>query len=69
MKHNFLVMDISELATTINKALYIVSTGRPGPVLIDIPKNITFGVSKNYMNSLVRFSQPRQLVQTQYFHN
>lgn len=41
VKHNFLVKDITELATTIKKAFYICSTGRPGPVLVDIPKDIT----------------------------
>ncbi|WP_300088524.1 acetolactate synthase 3 catalytic subunit [uncultured Nitrosomonas sp.] len=41
VKHNFLVKDISELAVTIKKAFYIASTGRPGPVLVDIPKDVT----------------------------
>ena len=41
VKHNFLVSDISELATTIKKAFYIASTGRPGTVLVDIPKDVT----------------------------
>ncbi|PTN12614.1 acetolactate synthase 3 catalytic subunit [Nitrosomonas aestuarii] len=41
VKHNFLVSDISELATTIKKAFYIAATGRPGPVLVDIPKDVT----------------------------
>jgi len=41
VKHNFLVKDITELATTIKKAFYICSTGRPGPVLVDIPKDIS----------------------------
>ncbi|GKS68860.1 acetolactate synthase, large subunit [Nitrosomonas sp. PY1] len=41
VKHNFLVKDVSELATTIKKAFYIASTGRPGPVLVDIPKDVT----------------------------
>ena len=41
VKHNFLVKDIRELAATIKKAFYIASTGRPGPVLVDIPKDVS----------------------------
>ncbi|MFW5648626.1 MAG: biosynthetic-type acetolactate synthase large subunit [Candidatus Alkaliphilus sp. MAG34] len=40
-KHNFIVKDIDELATIIRRAFYIAQEGRPGPVLIDIPKDIT----------------------------
>ena len=40
-KHNFIVKDVNELADTIRKAFYIAKEGRPGPVLIDIPKDIT----------------------------
>lgn len=40
-KHNFIVKDVNELQNTIRKAFYIAKEGRPGPVLIDIPKDIT----------------------------
>lgn len=40
VKHNFLVKDVSELAETIKKAFYVASSGRPGPVLVDIPKDV-----------------------------
>jgi acetolactate synthase-1/2/3 large subunit len=39
-KHNFLVKDVKDLAYTIKKAFYIAKTGRPGPVLVDIPKDV-----------------------------
>jgi acetolactate synthase-1/2/3 large subunit len=41
VKHNFLVKDVADLASTIKKAFFIATTGRPGPVLVDIPKNLT----------------------------
>jgi acetolactate synthase I/II/III large subunit len=41
VKHNFLVKTVEELAVTIKKAFYLAATGRPGPVLVDIPKDIT----------------------------
>ncbi len=41
VKHNFLVRNLEDLAETLKKAFYIATTGRPGPVVVDIPKNIT----------------------------
>ena len=41
VKHNVLVRDVRDLATTIKQAFYIASTGRPGPVVIDVPKDVT----------------------------
>ena len=41
VKHNFLVKDVKDLAETIKKAFYIATSGRPGPVVVDIPKDVT----------------------------
>jgi acetolactate synthase-1/2/3 large subunit len=41
VKHNFLVKRLEDLAETLKKAFYIASTGRPGPVVVDIPKDVT----------------------------
>src|SRR5437899_9698225 len=41
VKHNFLVKDVKDLAVTIKKAFYLAATGRPGTVIVDIPKDIT----------------------------
>ena len=41
VKHNFLVKDVKDLASTIKKAFFIAATGRPGPVVVDVPKDVT----------------------------
>jgi acetolactate synthase I/II/III large subunit len=52
-KHNFLVRDVRELASTIRKAFYIAASGRPGPVLVDIPKDV--------VASFCEFEYPEQI--------
>lgn len=41
VKHNFLVKNVEELASTLKKAFYVAASGRPGPVVVDIPKDVT----------------------------
>ncbi len=46
VKHNFLVRDVRDLAMTIKKAFYIANSGRPGPVVVDVPKDVTAHVTE-----------------------
>ena len=52
-KHNYLVRDVNELTATIKEAFYVATTGRPGPVLVDLPKDI--------MASKTTFSYPKSI--------
>lgn len=52
-KHNFLVRDVTELAPIIKKAFYIANSGRPGPVLVDLPKDV--------INAVCEFDYPDQI--------
>ena len=55
-KHNVLVRDVNDLARTIHEAFRIASTGRPGPVLIDIPKDVQFATGEYHGPKDVRFT-------------
>jgi len=52
-KHNYLVKNVADLAETIKQAFYIARTGRPGPVLIDLPKDV--------VNATTEFSYPESI--------
>src|SRR5450756_1567565 len=43
-KHNYLVRDVNDLAKVLHEAFHIASSGRPGPVLVDVPKDVQFAV-------------------------
>ncbi len=61
-KHSFLVKDVSELADAIRDAFYIASSGRPGPVLVDLPKDMLFTkevYEKRKPQTAMRGYQPR----------
>src|SRR4030095_17140591 len=46
VKHNMLVKDVKDLASAMKKAFHIAATGRPGPVVVDIPKDVTAAVTE-----------------------
>src|ERR1700730_11679762 len=47
-KHNYLVKDVNQLAQTIHEAFHVARTGRPGPVVIDLPKDVQFASAPYY---------------------
>ncbi|MEE9397742.1 MAG: acetolactate synthase 3 large subunit [Methylococcales bacterium] len=55
VKHNFLIKDVNDIAETIKKAFYVATTGRPGPVVIDIPKDV------NDPNIKIPYKYPKQV--------
>jgi len=60
VKHNFLVKDVNDIAETMKKAFYVATSGRPGPVVIDIPKDITDP------NILVPYKYPKKIKMRSY---
>lgn len=58
-KHNFIVKDVAKLAETIRKAFRIAMSGRPGPVLIDIPKDVTSNTVEYEKEELGKYN-PRE---------
>ncbi len=58
-KHNYLVKDVNKLSETIHEAFKIASSGRPGPVLIDIPKDVQFAKSKYVSKKDISFREHR----------
>ena len=58
-KHNFVVRKIEDLADTIRKAFLIANTGRKGPVLIDVPKNITSDITEFVRKEKIKFKNPK----------
>ena len=60
VKHNFLVQNLEDLASTMRKAFFVATSGRPGPVVVDIPKDITAPEIK------IPFSYPREVQMRSY---
>src|SRR6267143_1421125 len=60
-KHNYLVKNVNDLARVLHEAFYVAKTGRPGPVVVDIPKDIQFakGVYQGPRNVQHKTYQPR----------
>lgn len=60
VKHNFLVQSLDTMAETLKKAFYVATTGRPGPVVVDIPKDLTAP------NIKIPFNYPRSITMRSY---
>ena len=64
-KHNFIVKDVNNLAATIRKAFTIAKKGRPGPVLIDIPKDVTANKAEYVKEEPVAVEPSQNICETQ----
>ena len=64
-KHNFIVKDVNNLAATIRKAFAIAKKGRPGPVLIDIPKDVTANKAEYVKEKPVAVEPSQNICETQ----
>ena len=64
-KHNFIVKDVNNLAATIRKAFAIAKKGRPGPVLIDIPKDVTANKAEYVKEKTVAVEPSQNICETQ----
>ena len=64
-KHNFIVKDVNNLAATIRKAFTIAKKGRPGPVLIDIPKDVTANKAEYVKEKPVAVEPSQNICETQ----
>ena len=63
VKHNFLVKDVKDLASTVKKAFYLCSTGRPGPVVVDIPKDVTAQLAEYHYPKKIEMRSYRPVVE------
>lgn len=62
VKHNFLVKDVTKIAETIKKAFYLSNSGRPGPVVVDIPKDVTAQIAEYHYPAKIEMRSYKPVV-------